>query len=82
MLSLIAFPDGAFPDAGVSLVSGPVSTMRIVDADCHILEPPDIWTNWLPEKYQDRAPQLVKDPKGGDAWRTAVEPMSPIVAVA
>jgi len=45
---------------------------RIVDADCHILEPPDIWTNWLPEKYQDRAPKLVKDPQGGDAWQTAV----------
>ena len=23
---------------------------RIVDADCHILEPPDIWDNWLPEQ--------------------------------
>jgi predicted TIM-barrel fold metal-dependent hydrolase len=45
---------------------------RIVDADCHILEPPDIWTNWLPEKYQDRAPKLVKDAEGGDAWLTAV----------
>ena len=45
---------------------------RIVDADCHILEPPDIWSNWLPERYQDKAPKLVKDPQGGDAWRTAV----------
>ncbi len=45
---------------------------RIVDADCHILEPPDIWENWLPEKYQDRAPKLVKDAEGGDAWLTAV----------
>ena len=45
---------------------------RIVDADCHILEPPDIWTNWLPEKFQDRAPKLVKDAEGGDAWLTAV----------
>ena len=45
---------------------------RIVDADCHILEPPDIWKNWLPEKYQDRAPKLVKDAEGGDAWLTAV----------
>ncbi len=45
---------------------------RVVDADCHILEPPDIWTNWLPEQYQDKAPQLVKDPAGGDAWLTAV----------
>ena len=45
---------------------------RIVDADCHILEPPDIWKNWLPEQYQDKAPQLVKDSQGGDAWLTGV----------
>lgn len=45
---------------------------RIVDADCHILEPPDIWDTWLPEEYRDRAPKLVKDPDGGDAWLTAV----------
>jgi hypothetical protein len=45
---------------------------RIVDADCHILEPPDIWENWLAKKYADKAPRLVKDPAGGDAWLTAV----------
>jgi predicted TIM-barrel fold metal-dependent hydrolase len=45
---------------------------RIVDADCHILEPPDIWTNWLGSKWQDKAPTLVKDMDGGDAWLTAV----------
>lgn len=45
---------------------------RIVDADCHILEPPDIWANWLPEKFGDKAPKLVKDSQGGDAWLTAV----------
>ena len=45
---------------------------RIVDSDCHILEPPDIWENWLPERYQDKAPKLVKDHMGGDAWLTAV----------
>jgi predicted TIM-barrel fold metal-dependent hydrolase len=45
---------------------------EIVDADCHILEPPDIWRNWLPGKHQEKAPQLVRDPDGGDAWLTAV----------
>ncbi|HEY3724860.1 MAG TPA: amidohydrolase family protein, partial [Acidimicrobiia bacterium] len=49
-----------------------MSEPRIVDADCHILEPPDIWTSWLPEKYADKAPKLVKDGQGGDAWLTAV----------
>lgn len=42
---------------------------RIVDADCHILEPPHIWKEWLPKQYVDQAPQLVKDADGGDAWK-------------
>lgn len=41
---------------------------RIVDADAHVLDPPDLWTNWLASTYQDRAPKLVKDADGGDAW--------------
>ncbi len=41
---------------------------RIVDSDCHILEPPNIWETWLPKKYQDKAPKLTKDADGGDAW--------------
>jgi predicted TIM-barrel fold metal-dependent hydrolase len=45
-----------------------IEAPRIIDADAHVLEPPDIWKNWLPSKYQDRAPQLVKDAQGGDAW--------------
>lgn len=43
-------------------------TYSIISADAHILEPTDIWTNWLPERFQDRAPQLVQDSAGGDAW--------------
>jgi predicted TIM-barrel fold metal-dependent hydrolase len=49
-----------------------MTSLRIVDADCHILEPPDIWENWLPSRFRDKAPKLVKDPEGGDAWLTAV----------
>jgi predicted TIM-barrel fold metal-dependent hydrolase len=43
----------------------------IVDGDCHILEPRDIWQNWLPKKLQDKAPKLVNDADGGDAWQFA-----------
>src|SRR2546421_402732 len=46
----------------------------IVDADCHILEPPDLWKTWLPKKFQDMAPKLVKDVDGGDAWQHAGAP--------
>ena len=50
-----------------------MSNSEIVDADCHILEPPDIWTQLAAvEVCQDKAPKLVKDHEGGDAWLTAV----------
>lgn len=42
---------------------------RIIDADQHIVEPPDLWQRWLPKQFQDRAPKLVKDEDGGDAWQ-------------
>ena len=41
---------------------------RLVDADCHTLEPPHLWETWLPKRFHDRAPRLVKDEEGGDAW--------------
>ena len=41
---------------------------KIISADVHITEPPDIWKNHLPDKYQEHAPKLVKDHEGGDAW--------------
>lgn len=40
----------------------------LVDADSHVLEPPDVWEQWLPQKHQEKAPKLVKDSEGGDAW--------------
>ncbi|MHB8670373.1 MAG: amidohydrolase family protein [Acidimicrobiales bacterium] len=46
-------------------------TYDIVSADAHILEPVDIWETWLPKKLQDKAPKLVEDVDGGDAWQFA-----------
>ncbi|MGH9113714.1 MAG: amidohydrolase family protein, partial [Acidimicrobiales bacterium] len=52
-------------------MTDPETGPRIVSADAHILEPPDIWEEFLPARYLDRAPQLVKDVDGGDAWLVA-----------
>ncbi|MCH8191619.1 MAG: amidohydrolase [Chloroflexi bacterium] len=41
---------------------------NVISGDSHIIEPPDLWTKWLDEKYQDKAPKLVSDGDGGDAW--------------
>jgi predicted TIM-barrel fold metal-dependent hydrolase len=35
-----------------------------VDADGHILEPPDLWENYLEAKYKDRALRIVLDENG------------------
>jgi predicted TIM-barrel fold metal-dependent hydrolase len=45
-----------------------MSRYRVISADAHVLEPKDIWDKWLPQRYQDKAPKLVKDEDGGDAW--------------
>jgi predicted TIM-barrel fold metal-dependent hydrolase len=41
---------------------------KIIDCDQHVIEAPDLWEKMLPEKFRDRAPKLVKDEDGGDAW--------------
>jgi predicted TIM-barrel fold metal-dependent hydrolase len=37
---------------------------RIVDLDAHLVEPPDIWTPRLPEKYRDVGPRVEYHPNG------------------
>lgn len=36
----------------------------IVDVDAHVVEPPDVWTSRLPEKYRDVGPRVVYAPAG------------------
>ena len=36
----------------------------VVDADGHILEPPDLWEKYLEDKYQPRSIKVVKNEKG------------------
>ena len=41
---------------------------NLVSADSHVVDPPNLWKDWLAKKYHDQAPRLVKDEDGGDAW--------------
>ena len=44
-----------------------MSTQNIgpaVDADGHILEPPDLWQKYIDPKYRDRAVRIDHDEKG------------------
>jgi predicted TIM-barrel fold metal-dependent hydrolase len=41
-----------------------ISYSGVVDADGHILEPPDLWERYLEPKYRDRAVRIRKDDRG------------------
>ena len=35
--------------------------LRVISADSHMTEPPDLWTTRLDKQFQDRAPHVVED---------------------
>ncbi len=41
---------------------------RVISADGHTIEPKDMWQRYIPKKFHDRIPRVIKDPMGGDAW--------------
>ncbi|WP_369260622.1 hypothetical protein [Streptomyces sp. R35] len=41
----------------------------LISVDDHIIEPPDIFVNHLPQRYQDEAPRLVHREDGSDVWQ-------------
>ncbi len=58
--------------------------MILISVDDHIIEPPGMFANHLPEKYRDEAPRLVHNPDGSDTWqfRDTVIPNVALNAVA
>ena len=47
-----------------------MGSYRVISADDHIFEPPDLWTSRLGRKYGDRVPRVVRTKDGGDWWVT------------
>ena len=52
--------------------------IAVFDSDQHIVEPPEIWENYLDPEFRAQAPKLVKDSDGGDAWQLGEGAVSPI----
>ena len=40
---------------------------RVISADNHVMEPPDLWTSRVEPKYRDRCPKLMPA-EGGQVW--------------
>ena len=60
-------PDSRTASARVGTVTSSNRTYALIDADAHINEPPDLWTERLPAQFRDRAPRIVHFDEG-DAW--------------
>lgn len=46
----------------------------VIDADGHILEPPDLWERYLEQQYRDRAIQIKRDPEGWEYLEIGGQP--------
>lgn len=44
------------------------SDTRLISVDDHIIEPPDLWTSRLPDRYATVAPRVVELDNGRQAW--------------
>ena len=40
----------------------------LVSVDDHLVEPPDLFEGHIPAAFADRAPKVVRTPKGDDVW--------------
>ena len=40
--------------------------LRVIDADGHVLEPPDLWLNYIEPKFREFAPRLVTNAEGAE----------------
>jgi predicted TIM-barrel fold metal-dependent hydrolase len=52
---------------------------KLISGDSHVLEPPHLWKEYMPRKFHEKAPKVVSDGEGGEAWQFSPEaPPAPI----
>ncbi len=40
----------------------------VVDADAHVLEPPDMWQTYIDPKFREKAPRMIFPEEGGEIF--------------
>jgi predicted TIM-barrel fold metal-dependent hydrolase len=53
---------------------------RMISADSHINEHPDLWQIHLPEKFKSRGPRTVDSSNGGQGWTLEGQDPDPVVS--
>lgn len=51
---------------------------QVISADGHMEPPPEDWEPWVPQKYKNRAPRMLKLENGGEAWTVEGLPLIPV----
>jgi len=41
-----------------------MSTLRVISADSHFIEPPEMWAERMDKRFRNRAPRVIADPSG------------------
>jgi predicted TIM-barrel fold metal-dependent hydrolase len=55
-----------------------MNTLKVIDADAHMLELPGLWTEGLDKRFRDRAPRIVRDPGGRKGLFFVCEDLPPL----
>lgn len=58
-----------------------MTTYTCISADSHVIEPGDLWLNYIEPRYKDRAPRLVRGPQH-DSYQCEGAELLPIGSVA
>ena len=56
-----------------------MSGYRIISADDHVIERPDLWSSRIEAKYRDQAPRVVHFDDGGDWWTWSGHKVVPVI---
>ena len=63
----MAEPAVSDPAVADPAVSGPFP--KIISVDDHVVEPPHVWSTWLPERFRDRGPRVERRGIGGMVYK-------------
>jgi len=48
---------------------------QVISGDGHVETPPEGWLAYVPDRFRDRAPRLIRLPDGSDGWLVEGQPM-------
>jgi predicted TIM-barrel fold metal-dependent hydrolase len=58
-----------------------MSTYKVISADSHVIEPPNVWKDYIEPAYKSRAPHVVREGEF-DVWKCENTVLGPVAAYA